>query len=53
MNDYDELREAIINYYGTAMTSGFPMAIIELSEVETASSDELLEIAKRIGLEVE
>lgn len=52
-SDFEELRETIKDYYGTAMTSGFPMAIIELAEVENASDDELIEIAKRIGLEVE
>lgn len=51
--DFEELRETIKDYYGTAMTSGLPMAIIELAEVENASDDELIEIAKRIGLEVE
>ena len=51
-SDFEELREAIRDYYGTAMTSGFPMAIIELAEVDNASNDELIEIAKRIGLEV-
>lgn len=52
-SDIEELRETIIDYYGSAMTSGFPMAVIELAEVENASDDELIEIAKRIGLEVE
>ena len=51
--DFEELRETIRDYYGTAMASGFPMAIIELAEVDNASDDELIEIAKRIGLEVE
>ena len=37
--DFEKLRETIKDYYGTAMTSGFPMAIIELAEVENASDD--------------
>ena len=43
--DYDKLREDLIDYYGTASYNGFPMAIIELSNVENASYEELINIA--------
>lgn len=43
--DYDKLREDLIDYYGTASYNGFPMAIIELTNVEKASNDELINIA--------
>ena len=43
--DYDKLREDLIDYYGTASYNGFPMAIIELANVENASNDELINIA--------
>lgn len=43
--DYDKLREDLIDYYGTASYNGFPMAIIELTNVENASNDELINIA--------
>ena len=31
-----EQREKLRDYYGTAMTSGFPMAVINLAEVDSA-----------------
>lgn len=43
--DYDKLRKDLIDYYGTASYNGFPMAIIELTNVENASNDELINIA--------
>ena len=43
--DYEKLREDLIDYYGTASYNGFPMAIIELSNVENASYEELINIA--------
>ena len=43
--DYEKLRNDLIDYYGTASYNGFPMAIIELSNVENASNDELINIA--------
>jgi len=35
--------------YGTAMCSGFPMAVMDLGRVERASESELLQIADREG----
>ena len=32
--DVSYLRDRLRDYYGTAMTSGFPMAVMELSEVD-------------------
>lgn len=32
----EELRKALMDYYGTAMGSGNPMAVIELSQAESA-----------------
>ena len=43
--DYEKLRNDLIDYYGTASYNGFPMAIIELSNVENASYEELINIA--------
>ena len=40
--NYDHLREDLIDYFGTALSSGFPMAVIELSDVERASDAELI-----------
>ena len=36
-----------MDYYGTAMHSGFPMAVIDLSVVESASDSELIRIVER------
>lgn len=46
MIDYEKLRKDLIDYFGTAMSFS-PMAIMDLSRVESASDDELVEIAKR------
>ena len=43
--DYEKLRNDLIDYYGTASYNEFPMAIIELSNVENASYEELINIA--------
>ena len=46
MIDYEKLRKDLIDYFGTAMSIN-PMAIMDLSRVESASDYELVEIAKR------
>ena len=48
--DIEELKEKLKDYYGTAMTSGFPMAVFELSEVDELSDDEVMEKAESLGL---
>ena len=49
MIDYDRLRSDLMDYYGTAMVGGFPMAVIELGQVERASESELVQIAQKLG----
>ena len=53
MEDIDvaELRDQLRDYYGTAMASGFPMAVMELSEIDSMSDDEVIETAEKLGLE--
>lgn len=41
----EKLRKDLIDYFGTAMFNASPMAIINLSEVENANSDKLIQIA--------
>ena len=48
----DKLRNDLIDYYGSAMYSGFPAAVIEVMDVETASPEELIDIANRAGFNV-
>lgn len=42
--DFEKLREDLKDYYGTAM-SFMPMAVVELSQVERASNQKLIELA--------
>lgn len=51
MIDYEKLRKDLIDYFGTAMSFS-PMAIMDLSRVESASDDELVDIAKRNGFDL-
>ena len=51
MIDYEKLRKDLIDYFGTAMSFS-PMAIMDLSRVESASDDELVEIAKINGFDL-
>lgn len=50
--DYEKLRKDLIDYYGSAMLSGFPMAVVELPDVEIASDKELTIFAKEAGLDI-
>lgn len=49
-SDTEELREKLRDYYGTAMTGGFPMAVIDLGRVETMSDEELRREAEKNGI---
>lgn len=44
--DYERLRRDLMDDYEGAMFGGFPMAVVDLSDVENASRDELIKIAK-------
>ena len=50
--DIEELRRELMDYFGTAMTSGFPMATVDLVKIERASKEELISIAKKNGFDV-
>lgn len=47
----EKLRSDLKDYFGTAMMS-FPMAVIELSEVENASPERLVKIARDNGIDI-
>ncbi len=55
MDEVDEeaLRERLMDECGTAMFGGFPAALLDVADIESASSDELLEIAERLGVDPE
>ena len=50
--DIETLREDLMDYYGTAMMSGFPMAIMDLSDVENASDLKLIMLAEKAGFDL-
>ena len=50
--DVNSLRRDMTDYYGTAMFSGFPMAIMDLSNVEGMSDRELVELAQKKGVDL-
>ena len=50
--DYDLLKEDLMDYYGSAMITEFPMAVVELSEIESASNLELVKLAKKAGIDL-
>lgn len=51
MLDFERLRADLMDYYGSAI-SEFPMAMIELSNVECASDDELIAMAESEGFDL-
>lgn len=55
MDEFDEeaLRERLMDECGTAMFGGFPAALLDVADIESASSDELLEMAERLGVDPE
>lgn len=50
--DFERLRNDLIDYYGSAMFSGFPMAMIDVSDVERMTDEELVREAEKIGLKL-
>ena len=46
--DIEALRNDLINYFGTAMSFN-PMAVMDLTEVEKASPEKLIDIALNNG----
>ena len=47
--DVSYLRDRLRDYYGTAMTSEFPMAMAELNDVDSMSDEEVIEKAEDLG----
>ena len=50
--DGDKLKADLKDYFGTAMFSCSPLAVFDLSKVERASSEELIEIAQKNGFDL-
>ncbi len=57
--DVERLRQDLMNCIGTAMHSGFPMAVIDLVNVETATLDDdtsievLVRLARDYGIDLD
>ena len=50
--DISRLRDDLEDYYGTAMFSGMPMAVVELTQAQNASPQELVDMAQRAGFDL-
>lgn len=50
--DIERLRKDIMDYYGTAIFNGFPMAVTDLGEVSNASPEELIKLAREKGIDL-
>lgn len=48
----DKLKDAIIDYYGTAMFNNMDTALLDLSECETLSDEKIIELATSLGINV-
>ena len=51
MSYNEDLKKQLKDYYGTAMCSGNPMAVIELSKVDNMSDAEIERLAKQVGFD--
>ncbi len=51
--DIERLRHDLKDYYGTAMFSGNPMALMDVSKTEKAGEQELIRMAREAGLDLE
>jgi hypothetical protein len=49
--DDSRLRRELEDYFGTAMFSGNPMAMMDLQRVQNASGEELRRIARQNGFD--
>ncbi|VYT98982.1 Uncharacterised protein [Collinsella aerofaciens] len=50
--DVDQLREGLLDRAGSAVSVGFPPAMLDVMDIEDESSQELLARAEREGLDL-
>ncbi len=48
--DIDALRDYLMDCCGSAIFSGFPVAIIDVAEIESTDGHELCQIAEQFGV---
>lgn len=51
--DIDRLREDLEDYYGTAMFGASPLAVMDLVEVDSASDEELIKMARKLRIDLD
>ncbi len=51
--DFDRLRRDLLNYYGTAMMSASPMAMMNVIDVEHADERRLIKLAEDAGIRLD
>lgn len=51
--DFERLRNDLMDYYGTAMCSGFGMAVVDLVKIQNASYEKLIEYAQECNIDIE
>lgn len=50
--DIERLRKDLLDYFGSAMFSGFPMAMMDVMKIQNASADTLIRIASENGFDL-
>ena len=50
--DVSRLRDDLEDYYGTAVFCGMPAAVIELTQAQSASPQELVDMARQAGFDL-
>ena len=51
--DTDELRDHLEDYCGTAASSGFPAALLDVADIENMDGYELCEKAEGLGIDLQ
>lgn len=51
--DMDELRDHLEDYCGTAASSGFPAALLDVADIENMDGYELCEKAEGLGIDLQ
>jgi hypothetical protein len=50
--DVDALRTYLQDYCGTAVFGGFPVALLDLADIDRMTPEELCETAERLGVDL-
>ena len=53
MIDFEKLRKDLKDYCGTAIFNGLPMAVVNVNQVERASNQELIDVARKLKIDLE